>query len=151
MNRELKELFKVRHNVVYSVTGDTTIKEAVDKMNIHHVGALMVVSENDEVEGILTERDVMIKLAATDELVGHLPVKELMTPKENLVVISGDEKLGEIMKIMTERHVRHLPIVDEFGTLHGVISIRNVLSMLLKKTKIESEDLKHYIAGNYPG
>jgi CBS domain-containing protein len=151
MNRKLYEVAKVKGNVVYSVTGDTSIKKAVDVMNIHNVGALMVLSGNGGIEGIFTERDVMKKLASTDDLVGHLQVREIMTRKENLVLITGDETIVEIMEIMRSRSVRHLPIVDKDGVLQGVISMRDVLSILLKDARRETEDMRNYLTGKYPG
>ncbi len=149
MNRELQELFKVRDNVVYSVTPETAIKDAVNKMNKHHIGALMVQKNSGEVEGILTERDVMKKLASTDDLVGHILVKEIMTPRKELIVITGNEKIGDIMEIMTQKGVRHLPIIDE-DVLHGIIAMRDILKMLLIKSNQNNEDLKNYVEGKYP-
>ena len=150
MNRELKELFKVRDNVIHAVKGDTTIKDAVDVMNIHHIGALMVLDQNGQVEGIFSERDVMKKLASTNDLVGHLKVREIMTPKERLIYIDGEETVGEIMGIMTEKGVRHLPIIDSEGVLHGVISMRDIFRMLLKDARQDVDDMKNYVTGKYP-
>lgn len=150
MNRELRELFDVRKHVIHSVSGDTSIKEAVDVMNIHHIGALVVVDAQGEVIGIFSERDVMKKLASTNELVGHLQVKEIMTPKENLISIEGDETVGEIMGIMTEKGVRHLPIIDKNGQLNGLISMRDIFRMLLKDARKNVNDLTNYVTGKYP-
>ena len=150
MNRKLQEVFQVRGNEVYSVTADTAIKDAVDKMNIHNIGALMVLAENGNIEGIFTERDVMKKLASTDELVGHLPVKEIMTKKEILVTIGGDESIADIMNIMLKKKVRHLPIVDNKGALQGVIAMRDIFTILLKDAALENKEMKNYIMGKYP-
>ncbi len=150
MNRKLEEVFQTRKNVIYSVTGDTTIKNAVDKLNIHNIGALMVISENGSIEGIFTERDVMKKLAATNELVGHLLVKDIMTKKESLIIINGDESIAEIMDLMLTQKVRHLPIIDKAGVLHGVIAMRDVFKILLKDAKRDTEDMKDYVMGKYP-
>ncbi len=150
MNRKLKTLFDVRKNVIYSTTCETTIKEAVDLMNIHHIGALIVLNEEGGVEGIFTERDVMKKLASTDDIVGYLKVKDIMTPKENLITIEGDEKIVEIMELMTDKKVRHLPIVDSEGVLHGLISMRDIFRLLLKDSTQEINDLKNYVTGKYP-
>jgi len=150
MNRELRELFDVRKHVIHKVTGDTSIKNAVDILNIHHIGALIVVDDQDEVIGIFSERDVMKKLASTNELVGHLQVKEIMTPKENLISIEGDETIGEIMGVMTEKGVRHLPIIDKDGALHGLISMRDIFRMLLRDARKDVNDLTNYVTGKYP-
>lgn len=151
MNRKLEEVFQVRDNDIYSVTGGTAIKDAVDKMNVHNIGALMVIAENGDIEGIFTERDVMKKLASTNELVGHLTVKEIMTKRESLVTIEGDESIAEIMNIMLSKKVRHLPIVDKEGILHGVIAMRDVFSILLRDAEQENKDMKNYVTGKYPG
>lgn len=150
MNRKLKELFNGRKNVVYSVIGNTTIKQAVDTMNIHHIGALIVVAEDGSIEGIVTERDVMKKLASTNDLIGHVHVSDIMTPKENMIVISGDETIADIMKTMVDNKVRHLPIVDDEGNLVNIVAIQDILQMLLKDARIEAKDLKNYVSGKYP-
>lgn len=150
MNRKISELFKVRDNVTYTTGGDTTIKEAVDEMNAHHIGALPVVDKSGNLAGIVTERDVMMKLASTDDLVGHILVKDIMTNKENLIVISGDETIAEIMRIMVTHNIHHLPIVDDNFKLHGIVVIRDILELLLKDAKQEAKDLKDYVTGKYP-
>ena len=150
MNKKLKILFKERGNVIHSVSGETTIKKAVDIMNQHRIGALMVVNLDGEIEGIFTERDVMKKLAKTDELVGHLSVKDLMTGRDNLIVSDGNETMEEIMQLLTEKKIRHIPIVNEDGVLEGIISIRDIIRMLLKDANHKVSQLNNYITGKYP-
>ncbi|MCF7920561.1 MAG: CBS domain-containing protein [Candidatus Cloacimonetes bacterium] len=150
MNKKLRVLFKQRGNVIHSVSGGTQIKDAVDLMNKHHIGALMVISIDGGIEGIITERDVMKKLASTDELVGHLEVREIMTPYEKLIYTTGDESLGDIMKLLTEKKVRHLPIVSQDGVLEGMLSMRDVIRMLLQESKQMEKTLTDYISGTYP-
>jgi CBS domain-containing protein len=150
MNRKLEELFKTRDNVIYSVKPDTTLKDAVDLMNIHHIGAVMVLNDGGGIEGLLSERDVMKKLASTDDVVGHLNVKTIMTPKEKLIMIEGDEKIIKIMEIMTEKKIRHLPIVNSEGVLHGLLSMRDIFRLLLKDARQEVNDMKNYVTGKYP-
>jgi len=150
MNRKLEEVFKVRDQVIYSVTGDTKLKDAVDKMNQHSIGALMVISEQGDIEGLLSERDVMRKLASTYDLVGHLPVREIMTPKEKLVIAEGDETIAEIMELMVDKKIRHLPIIDSNGVLHGLISMRDIILILLHDAEQDAKDMKDYVMGKYP-
>lgn len=150
MNRKLKVLFKQRGNVVYSISASTMIKAAVDLMNKHHIGALMVVKVDGRIEGILTERDVMKKLASTDDLVGHLEVKEIMTPFDKLITTDGEESVENIMKLMTDKNIRHIPIVSSDGNLEGILSIRDVIRILLKESKETEKNLTDYIEGTYP-
>ena len=150
MNKKLKVLFKERGNVIHSVSGSTKLKEAVDLMNRHHIGALMVITIDGDIEGILTERDVMKKLASTDGKVGHLQVQEIMTPSEKVIYTSGDENIGEIMKLLTQKSIRHIPIVNKDGVLEGIISMRDVIRMLLKESQQMQRTLTDYISGTYP-
>jgi CBS domain-containing protein len=150
MNTRLKVLFKERGNVIHSVSGATPLKEAVDLMNRHHIGALIVINLEGHIEGIITERDIMKKLASTDELVGHLPVRDIMTPGEKVIYTHGDESIGEIMKLLTEKKIRHLPIVNQEGVLQGILSMRDVIRMLLSESRQMEKTLTDYITGTYP-
>ncbi len=150
MNRKIKTLFEKRSNVIYSTSGDTTIKDAVDLMNKHHIGSLVVLSKKGEIEGIFTERDVMMKLANTDDLVGHLKVKEIMTPKEKLIITDGESTIEELMVLMTNSKIRHIPVVDENEILQGVLSIRDIIRILLHDSKQKVNQLNNYITGKYP-
>jgi len=150
MNKKLKVLFKQRGNVIHSVSGSTHIKDAVDIMNKHHIGALMVISIDGTIKGIITERDIMKKLASTDELVGHLEVRNIMTPHDKLIYTTGEESVGAIMKLLTEKTIRHIPIVSEDGNLEGILSMRDVIRMLLQDSKKMEKTLTDYISGTYP-
>ncbi len=150
MNRKLKVLFKEKGNVVHSVSCDTTIKKAVEILNKYRIGSLIVLNSDGDIEGIITERDIMIKLANTDDLVGNLLVRSIMTPKEKLIVGSGEDTLEHLMNIMTDNKIRHIPIVDKDGILQGLISIRDIIRFLLRDSKRKAKDLNNYIMGNYP-
>ncbi|MDO9577149.1 MAG: CBS domain-containing protein [Candidatus Cloacimonadales bacterium] len=150
MNKKLKILFKERGNVIHSVSGNTTIKKAVDIMNQHRIGALMVINFEGEIEGIFTERDVMKKLADTDELVGHLKVRDIMTVREDMIISNGNETMEEIMQLLAEKKIRHIPIVNEDGVLEGIISIRDIIRILLKDANQKVSQLNNYITGKYP-
>ena len=150
MNKKLNVLFKQRGNVIHSVSGSTQIKDAVDIMNKHHIGALMVISIDGTIEGIITERDVMKKLATTDELVGHQEVRDIMTPRDELIYTTGNESVSSIMKLLTEKKIRHIPIVSEEGHLDGILSMRDVIKILLQDSQKMEQTLTDYISGTYP-
>jgi CBS domain-containing protein len=150
MNRKLKVLFKEKGSFVHSVDCDTTIKKAVGILNKYRIGSLIVLNSDGDIEGILTERDVMIKLANTDDLVGNLPVRSIMTPKEKLIIGSGEDTLEHLMNIMTDNKIRHIPIVDKDGILQGLISIRDIIRFLLRDSRRTAKDLNNFIMGNYP-
>jgi len=126
------------------------LKEAVDIMNRFHIGALMVINLEGDIEGILTERDIMKKLASTAEQVGHLQVRNIMTPGEKLIVTTGNENIGDIMKLLSEKKIRHIPIINEEGVLEGILSMRDVIRILLNEALQMQMTLTDYITGKYP-
>lgn len=150
MNRQLKVLFKEQGNIVHSISGDATIKKAVGIMNKYRIGALIVLNFDGEIEGIFTEKDVMKKLASTDDLVGHLPVRSIMTPGEKLIIGSGNDTIDHLMNVMTEHNIRHIPIMDEDGVLQGILSMRDIIKILLEDTTQKVRYLNDYIMGRYP-
>jgi CBS domain-containing protein len=150
MNKKLKELLEAKQNKIFSVNEKTTIKEAVDILVKNHIGSLIVVSDKGEIQGIFTEKDVMKKLASTDDLIGNLPVKELMTPRERLIVGHETDTVEYLMQIMTEKNIRHIPIMSSEGKLIGVLSMRDVVRSLLKDSNKRVKFLNDYISGRYP-
>lgn len=150
MNKKLKELLDAKQTKIFSVNESTTTKEAVDIMVKNHIGSLIVMNDQEEVQGIFTEKDVMKKLASTDDLVGNLPVKELMTPREKLIVGHETDTVEYLMQIMTEKNIRHIPIMSTNGEIIGVLSMRDVIRSLLKDSKKRVKFLNDYISGRYP-
>ena len=150
MNKKLNDLLNSRNYVVHSVQSDNTIKAAVNIMNEFHIGALIVMDHKEEIVGILTERDIMKKLAATDDLVGHISVKSIMTPREKLIIGSGENTIEELMNTMMENKIRHIPIMDSENVLRGVLSMRDIIRFLLEDSTQKVKHLNNYIMGNYP-
>ena len=110
----------------------------------------MVITIDGDIEGILTERDVMKELARTNEVIGQMPVRDIMTSAEKLIYTSGDESVGDIMKLLTEHSIRHIPIVNNDGVLEGIISMRDVIRIMLKESEKMQKTLTEYISGTYP-
>jgi len=150
MNLKLKVLLDRKGNIIHSVSPDATIKKAVGILNRFHIGALIILNFDGMIEGIITERDVMQKLAKTDGLVGHLPVKSIMTPKEKLVIGKEDQTIEELMNLMTMKKIRHIPLVSKDDILLGIISIRDIIKILLEDSTQKVKQLSNYIMGNYP-
>lgn len=150
MNRKLKMLFEARDNVIFSVESWKSIKEAVDLMNKNHVGALIVFDEKKKIAGIVTERDVMRMLANTSDPCGHVKVSDVMTPKDKLHIATGECSIEEMMISMSEKSIRHIPVVTDDGILRGVVSMRDIIRMLLDAAKAEVDQLNNFITGKYP-
>lgn len=120
---KVADILASKGSKVYTVFLNQTIKEVVDRMETHNVGGLVVVNTAGEIQGIITERD-LIRYAATDNPTFATPVKTIMT-KMVIVGVLQDE-IDAVAHTMTEKHFRHLPVVDD-GKLIGILTIGDVV------------------------
>jgi CBS domain-containing protein len=153
MKRKVSDLLKEKGNVVYTISDMARLKDAVRRFNEKRVGALMVVNEEEEIQGIVTERDILRKLAKTEGEVKDMNVKFLMTPRERLIVGTPDDEIEYLMKVMTTNRIRHIPIVggENECKLLGVISIGDIVKILLSGLGMNHENrlLKDYLDKAY--
>ncbi len=112
---------------VITVRPDQSIKEAIDLLVRHNIGALVAVDEAGKPVGILSERDIIRMAARRDDVFG-LSVHEVMT--KDLISASPQDDLKSVMQTMTDKRFRHLPIMDQ-GQLAGIVSIGDVVKTLL--------------------
>lgn len=120
--RQVAKVKRYRSHVIddpYTITPDQTIADAVREMDEHQVGGLMVVDEQDRLVGIITHRDVYSEPA-------DRPVREVMTPRERMVVASPDVSIEEARRLMHEARVEKLPLVAENGTVLGLIVMKDI-------------------------
>jgi len=140
------DLLRVKGNAIYTISSDATVYEAIVDMVRHNVGSLVVV-DGDTPVGIFTERDYLREIALKGRTSRNTEVREIMI--RDVIVVDRDRTLDECMAIMTERRVRHLPVVAD-GSLIGVISIGDVVKQLSQDRKAEIKYLTDYITGKYP-
>lgn len=132
------------HNAIYSVSSKQSVFEALQLMADKNIGAVLVIDEGALV-GIFSERDYARKVILQGRASQQTLVGEVMTSK--LLTVSSEQKLEEAMLIMSEKHIRHLPIVDE-GELLGIISINDVVNSIIKDQKVRIASLESYISGS---
>ena len=149
MNRKLIDVCKLKENII-SVAPDATINDAVYQLNKHKIGCLIVM-ENTNVLGIVSERDVLKKLGKTEihEEINDVKVAEIMTPKEKLIVGHPEDTIEYLMNIMHERKIRHIPLVNEEGKLVCLTSMRDLIRIILKESKARVKYLSDYVQGKY--
>lgn len=126
---------------VWSITPEQPVAEALRLMAEKDVGALLVVS-GENLVGIVTERDVVRKLALHGHDAAATPVRAIMT--ERVLYVRPEQTIEECMALMTEKHLRHLPVVDA-GRILGIISIRDVVADLIAEKSFIIEQLENYI------
>ena len=138
----VSQILKIKGSDVYSVTPKATVKEALELMAEKEVGAVLVL-EGDKIKGIFSERDYasrgVLRGCSVDS-----SVEKLMTCA--LVFIGSDQTVEECMSLMTDKHIRHLPVIDG-GKLVGLISIGDVVKALLREQEGKIKNMEDYIEG----
>lgn len=126
---------------VVTISPEAGVRELIARLAEHNVGALIVSSDGTSVEGIVSERDVVRHLHADGTVINNT-VRAIMTA----VVETCDEDtpVEELMKTMTERRIRHVPVVRE-GRLTGIISIGDVVKHRIDRLEFERDQLDSYV------
>jgi CBS domain-containing protein len=132
---------------IYCIDQTKTVAEAVAEMNRYRIGSL-VVQSSGSVCGIFTERDILTRVISSGRDAQVTLVREVMT--KDFQFISPETPVGDAMQLMTDKRVRHLPVLES-GKLVGMISIGDVTRWLLKVNQVEAENLRRYVSGEYPG
>ena len=118
------------------------MRDAVALLNERRVGALVVSSDGRTIEGILSERDVVRGLGARSTAALDLSVADLMTRE---VDCGHKDTIEQLMWLMTDQRIRHLPVADTDGALAGIVSIGDVVKFRLGQLESENQALYEYI------
>lgn len=141
----VRDILRVKGHVVYSIQPNDTVFDALSVLVNKNVGALVVLSENDQVVGIFSERDyarrVILKGRASKETL----ISEIMT--ENPFTVTEDDSIQDCMVKMTDKHIRHLPVTDDQHRLVGMISIGDVVKYVIDEQQFIIDNLEGYIKG----
>src|SRR5690606_14691476 len=117
--------------------------EAVKLLNQHRIGAVVVVTHEGAVAGILSERDIVRNLLGDPAKLLTLPVSDIMTTR--VITCRRAATVSDLMEQMTEHRIRHIPIVEE-GQLLGIVSIGDVVKGKIEATEQEANALREYIS-----
>lgn len=139
------ELLKVADVPATTVTKETTVIEAINAMVKNRVGAVAVV-DRDYLQGIFTERDVMIRVVQARRNPETTRISEVMTVA--VQTASADTSVHQALSQMIEQHVRHLPIIDGNGRILGMLSIRHLLQYRVENLSHELEAVDAYLTAD---
>jgi CBS domain-containing protein len=145
MNTPISAILERKGPTVHAVSSNYTIDRAVDEMNHHRIGSI-VVMEGNRLAGIFTERDVLRRVVGASLDPKVMRVADVMT--KNLITVTPETTIEEVMQIFAEKRVRHLPVLvnDE---MVGLISIGDISRWIADAHRAEAEHLKNYISGGY--
>jgi len=138
------DILTVKGDDVISVTPDTNIVEVSKILKAKRIGAILVM-KGDSIAGIISERDIVRGLPDYGEKILNMPVSDLMTKK--VTTCSSDASIDQIMEMMTEGRIRHLPVVDN-GKLAGFISVGDVVKTRVEELVAEEGQLRSYVSGS---
>ncbi len=129
---------------VHDVRPDETVAKAAQVLAAHNIGAVLARHPDGSLAGIISERDIVRRIAKDGAAVLDRPASEIMT--RNLHTCKAEDTVDRLMEIMTAQRIRHVPVVDEDGKVLGMISIGDVVKRKIEESAREAEVLKEYIA-----
>jgi CBS domain-containing protein len=140
------EILSHKGGAVWCVSPQTMVFDAIQMMADKNVGALLV-TENDNLKGIISERDYTRKIALKGKSSKQTPVKEILS--ENVIHVTPSHTVEECMRLMTNHRVRHLPVLES-DRIVGVVSIGDLVNWIISAQNTTIHQLETYISG-YPG
>lgn len=147
MKTPVTNILRHKGDWVVTIEPTATVFEAIQRMVEHNVGAI-VVTQDDEIVGIFTERDYLRRIVIQGRTSRTTILEEVMTPR--VITIDKTYSVEQCLAIMTEHKCRHLPVVHD-GQLIGVVSIGDCVRELHATSAGTVQHLTHYISGGYPG
>jgi CBS domain-containing protein len=139
----VRDLLKVKGDALFVVQPDTPIIDAIKMLAEKRIGDLLVL-EDDQITGILSERDIVRRIAAENTYQHETPVSVYMTTE--VFTIHPSQTIEDCMRLMTEKRIRHLPVVED-GQPIGMISIGDVIKAIISSQEFTIDQLQKYISG----
>ncbi len=143
---KIKDITRINGREIITVGPNDTTTQAIDKLFNHKIGALPVCEADGKLVGIISERDILNGLHQRSKDINNAKVKDLMTT--DVIVGIPEDDIEEILKTMTEKGVRHLPVMVGPRVI-GMLSIRDVIEERLTEVHTQVRYLNDYIAGGY--
>jgi CBS domain-containing protein len=142
--KTLKQLLANKHRPLAVVTPSDSVFHALTVMSEHNVGALLVL-EGEQLVGVFSERDYARKIILLGKSSKETLVREIMS--DRVAYATPATTLDECMALMTEKHFRHLPVLNEDGSVAGMISIGDLVKETISSQRFLIAELERYIAG----
>ena len=139
--KTVKQLLNTKSAQIFSVTAETSVLDALSVMMDKNISALLIL-EGSQLSGIFTERDYARKIVLQGKTSADTPLSAVMTG--NPITVSPNDSLDSCMEIMTDKHIRHLPVLDD-DQIIGMVSIGDVVKFIIEDQKQTISQLEGYI------
>jgi CBS domain-containing protein len=140
----IHDILSVKGSDVVSVRPESTVSDLVCLLDQHNLGAVVVSTDGRTIAGIVSERDVIRRLTSGTEFLSG-PVAAIMTT--DVHSCTAADTVERLMSEMTDRRIRHLPVVDERHELAGIVSIGDLVKSQISQLQFERDQLEGYVAG----
>ncbi len=137
----VNDILKEKGNQYYAVSPSANVIEALRLMAEKNIGAVLVM-ENDQLVGIFSERDYARKVVLAGKSSLNTPVSEIMST--GVITVTKETSLNDCMQIMTDKHFRHLPVIEDNKVI-GVVSIGDIVSRIIREQRNTIQQLENYI------
>jgi CBS domain-containing protein len=141
--KTVQQMLDVKPSQIFSVTEDSSVLSGLQYMMERNISALLIV-ESEVLTGIFTERDYARKIILHGKSSAETPIKEVMTADP--ITVLPKDSIDLCMKIMTDKHIRHLPVMAANGKLLGMVSIGDVVKFIIADQKQTISQLENYIS-----
>lgn len=142
---KIKDILESKGHEVITINMNKTVHDAIKVLVEHNIGALLVLDDKGELQGIISERDILRESAERSHLLKQTKVKDIMT--RDLIIGLPDDDIEYTMGIMTQNRIRHLPILEN-DKIVGMISIGDVVKAQLTESEYTNRYLKQYMFGH---
>ena len=142
----IEQILNDKGREVITLRADNTLREAARLLDERRIGAVVTLDAGGEIVGVLSERDIVRQFARQGEAALDMPVGGAMT--RAVITISADAPVDEALQLMTDRRIRHLPVVRN-DRLTGFVSIGDLVKWKIAETQAEAEAMKSYLSSQF--
>jgi CBS domain-containing protein len=142
---KVKDILKSKSKKIFTVTTENTVEQVVNELATNKIGFLVVMDLSGALAGVISERDVVHRCMSAKKDPASVTAADIMTPKSRLFTATDGEDVERVMATMTEKKIRHLPIVQEEMVI-GVISIGDVIKYILEEKDEAIRSLTEYVS-----
>lgn len=147
---KVEKILESKGKDVFTIHVEAIVSDVLQEMSGRNIGALIVLDGQQNIQGIISERDIMRSCYRSQANVKGLAVRDVMTPRAKLIVARAEDDVDDLMAAMTRNRIRHIPVVDEKGGVAGMVSIGDIIKAMLKDKDYQIRYLKDYIENKYP-